>query len=99
MLICISEMTLSALILVGALNTANTVNTLEKMIKCDAALEIILDSEISHPMEKNGSILDFFLDKEEQEGHCYAKLVFLNNLAASRNNVSFYLPGPTQIGL
>ena len=76
------------------------------MIKCDAALEIILDSEISHPMdseishpmEKNGSILDFVLDKEEQEGHCYAKF-FFNNLAASRNNVSFYLPGPTQTGL
>ena len=54
------------------------------MIKCDAALEIILDSEISHPMdseishpmEKNGSILDFVLDKKEQEGHCYAKLIF-----------------------
>ena len=59
-----------------------------------------MDSEISHPMEKNGSILDFVLDKEEQEGHCYAKFFFfLNNLAASRNNVSFYLPGPTQTGL
>ena len=40
-------MKLGALIGEGALNRANTVNTLEKMIKCDAALEIISDSEIS----------------------------------------------------
>ena len=60
----------------------------------------LLNSEISHPMEKIGSILDFVLDKEEQEGHCYAKFVFFfNDLVASRNNVSFYLLGPTQTGL